>query len=108
MVLSRISISSFCIDHYSRYWDFLTLEVTKKILCSTLFLNKIITADIDHKNMNLLHLNAKRMLYLNKIIISIEKLKSREYFSLKLNFKINKFILLPDDVDEYISPLRQR
>ena len=57
------------------------------------------------------HFNAKRLLYYNKIIISVEQMKIMQIFVFEIELKkINThFILLPenDRVDEYTSPFRQ-
>ena len=59
------------------------------------------------------HFNAKRLLYYNKIIISVEQMKIMRIFVFEIELKSQKqnthFILLPenDRVDEYTSPFRQ-
>ena len=53
------------------------------------------------------HFNAKRMLYYNKSIISIEQTKIMGYFYLKLKkSKINKYLPDNDGVEEFTSPFR--
>ena len=57
------------------------------------------------------HFNANRLLYYNKMIISVEQMKIMRIFVFEIELKkINThFILLPenDRVDEYTSPFRQ-
>ena len=54
------------------------------------------------------NINAKRMLYYNKIIISVEQNIIMVIFVFEIELKNNNFILLPDndDVEEHTLPFR--